>query len=55
MEFAQERGCRYYDPGYARHETSPYEYKKQFAGLEWFDWDGTRERLTKDQEKLFTD
>jgi arginine-tRNA-protein transferase len=40
MEFAMERGCEFYYPGYACHEHSAYDYKKQFAGLEWFDWEG---------------
>jgi len=38
IEYARQRGCRYYYPGYACHEASPYDYKKQFRGLEWFDW-----------------
>jgi leucyl-tRNA---protein transferase len=40
IEYARERGCQFYYPGYACHESSPYDYKKQFAGLEWFDWQG---------------
>jgi arginine-tRNA-protein transferase len=38
IEYARERGCKYYYPGYACHEASPYDYKKQFDGLEWYDW-----------------
>jgi arginine-tRNA-protein transferase len=45
IEFGQEHGCRYYYPGYACHESSPYDYKKQFAALEWFDWQGNWKSL----------
>ena len=38
MAVARERGHRYYYPGYACHESSLYDYKKQFAGSEWYDW-----------------
>ena len=38
--YARQRGCRYYYPGYAYHDPSPMDYKKQFAGSEWFDWQG---------------
>jgi arginine-tRNA-protein transferase len=40
MRYAQERGCEYYYPGYACHESSPYDYKKQFHGLEGYHWEG---------------
>jgi arginine-tRNA-protein transferase len=40
IEYAQQRGCEYYYPGYACIEPSPYDYKKQFAGLEHYDWAG---------------
>ena len=40
IELGRERGCRFYYPGYACHESSPYDYKKQLAGLEWYDWEG---------------
>jgi arginine-tRNA-protein transferase len=40
MEYARERGCRFYYPGYAFHEPSLLDYKKQFSGMEWFDWLG---------------
>jgi arginine-tRNA-protein transferase len=38
IEYGRERGCRFYYPGYACHESSPYDYKKQFAATEWYDW-----------------
>jgi arginine-tRNA-protein transferase len=40
MEFAAQRGCTWYYPGYACHQASPYDYKKQFRGTEWYDWHG---------------
>lgn len=33
-------GCDYYYPGYACVEPSVYDYKKNFDGLECFDWAG---------------
>ncbi|MCA1632545.1 MAG: GNAT family N-acetyltransferase [Acidobacteria bacterium] len=33
-------GCRHYYPGYACREPSIYDYKKNFAGVEYFDWRG---------------
>jgi leucyl-tRNA---protein transferase len=38
IEFSRSRGCRYYYPGYATHEPSAYDYKKQLRGLEVLDW-----------------
>lgn len=40
IEFSRQRGCRYYYPGYAYREPSVYDYKKNFAALEYFDWGG---------------
>jgi len=40
LAYARDRGCRFYYPGYAYHSPSPLDYKKQFAGCEWFDWQG---------------
>jgi arginine-tRNA-protein transferase len=54
IKYARERGCRYYYPGYACHESSPYDYKKQFAGLEWFDWSGNWKPLRRNQVKPIT-
>ena len=47
--YAREKGFRHYYPGYACHEPSLYDYKKQFSGLEWFDWQGTWRPLIKSQ------
>jgi len=38
IEHARELGCRYYYPGYAYRGPSFYDYKKNFAGLEYYDW-----------------
>jgi len=40
IRFALERGCTIYYPGYAFHEATSFDYKKQFAAMEWFDWKG---------------
>lgn len=40
IEHSRRAGRRYYYPGYATREPSPYDYKKNFAGLEEFDWRG---------------
>ena len=42
MTWARDRGCRYYYPGYAYAQPSHYDYKKQFSGLESFDWETWR-------------
>lgn len=49
IDCARERGCKYYYPGYACHESSPYDYKKQFNGLEWYDWEGNWKPLSRIQ------
>ena len=40
IEFSRRQGYRYYYPGYAYREPFTYDYKKNFAGLEYFDWTG---------------
>ncbi len=39
IRYSRERKCRYYYPGYAYRESSVYDYKKNFAGLEYLDWE----------------
>ncbi len=39
IEYSRELGCSYYYPGYAYRESSVYDYKKNFAGLEYLDWE----------------
>jgi arginine-tRNA-protein transferase len=39
IRYSRERGCRYYYPGYAYQESSFYDYKKNFSGLEYMDWE----------------
>jgi len=38
IQHSQERGSRYYYPGYATLEPSAYDYKKKLKGLETLDW-----------------
>jgi leucyl-tRNA---protein transferase len=38
IRYSRELGCRYYYPGYAYREPSFYDYKKNFAGSEYYDW-----------------
>lgn len=40
IEYSRDLGVRYYYPGYAYREPSGYDYKKNFAALEYLDWDG---------------
>jgi len=40
IEFASEHGMEHYYPGYAYEGESFYDYKKRFAALETFDWNG---------------
>ncbi|HEX8151298.1 MAG TPA: GNAT family N-acetyltransferase [Pyrinomonadaceae bacterium] len=39
-EQTRRTGRHLYYPGYATREPSPYDYKKNFAGLEEYDWRG---------------
>jgi arginine-tRNA-protein transferase len=39
IEHSRALGCRYYYPGYAFREPSVYDYKKNFAGLQYLDWE----------------
>lgn len=40
-------GCLYYYPGYACREPSVYDYKKNFDGLEYYDWRGAWRPLAR--------
>lgn len=40
IAYARELGLKHYYSGYATVEASCYDYKKQFAGLSYFDWQG---------------
>ena len=46
VDYSRRLGCRHYYPGYATRETSPYDYKKNLAGLEEYDWRGRWVPLT---------
>jgi len=39
IRHARELGCRYYYPGYAYRGPSFYDYKKNFSGLEVYEWE----------------
>ena len=39
IRYSGELGCGYYYPGYAYFEPSVYDYKKNFRGLEYLDWE----------------
>jgi leucyl-tRNA---protein transferase len=39
IEYSRTLGAKYYYPGYAYLEPSMYDYKKNFTGLEFLDWD----------------
>jgi arginyl-tRNA--protein-N-Asp/Glu arginylyltransferase len=39
IDYSRAIGARYYYPGYAYREPSVYDYKKNFAGMEFLDWD----------------
>jgi len=38
IQHCREAGLRWLYPGYATHESSAYDYKKQFRGTEALDW-----------------
>ena len=40
IDLSRRAGRRYYYPGYACREPSPYDYKKNLSGLEEYDWRG---------------
>lgn len=40
VEHSRRLGCRHYYPGYGSQEPSPYDYKKNLAALEEYDWRG---------------
>jgi arginine-tRNA-protein transferase len=39
IRYSRELGCKYYYPGYVTREPSVYDYKKNFAGSEYYDWE----------------
>jgi len=38
IDYSRRQGRRHYYPGYATREPSVYDYKKNFDGLEYYDW-----------------
>ncbi|HEX8499310.1 MAG TPA: GNAT family N-acetyltransferase [Pyrinomonadaceae bacterium] len=47
IELSRRGGRRYYYPGYATREPSPYDYKKGLPALEEYDWRGGWVPLTR--------
>src|SRR5215475_5914980 len=47
IRYSRELGCKYYYPGYAYCEPSVYDYKKNFAGSEYYDWVGAWKPFTR--------
>jgi leucyl-tRNA---protein transferase len=47
IRYSRELGCKYYYPGYAYREPSVYDYKKNFAGSEYYDWVGGWKPFTR--------
>ncbi|MBL9181815.1 MAG: hypothetical protein JNN17_06720 [Verrucomicrobiaceae bacterium] len=39
LEFAREHSLEFLYPGYATEESSVYDYKKHFKGVEWLDFE----------------
>lgn len=39
IRYSLELKCRYYYPGYAYHAPSALDYKKRFAGSEYYEWE----------------
>lgn len=39
IEAARAVGCRWLYLGYATRQPSRYDYKRQYAGAEWYDWE----------------
>lgn len=39
LQFARESCFEFLYPGYATHEASVYDYKKQFTSMEWLDFE----------------
>ncbi|MEJ7848770.1 MAG: hypothetical protein WKF92_11850 [Pyrinomonadaceae bacterium] len=47
IEFAIENGRQFYYQGYCYEGESFYDYKKRFAGIEFFDWSGKWQKIGK--------
>jgi arginine-tRNA-protein transferase len=45
IEYCRSTGLRWLYPGYATREPSAYDYKKQFRGTEWLDWESGEWRM----------
>lgn len=50
IDFALKNGKRFYYPGYVYEGNSFYDYKKRFAALEKFDWNGNWEKFCESEK-----
>ena len=55
IRYTRELNCSYYYPGYAYVGSSSYEYKKNFSGLEFLDWEKGWRHYTKEEELNYID
>jgi arginyl-tRNA--protein-N-Asp/Glu arginylyltransferase len=51
IRYSRELGCKHYYPGYAYCEPSIYDYKKYFAGSEYYDWKEGWKPFTRKTER----
>ncbi len=47
ISYSIEAGMNYLYHGYAYHENSAYDYKKKLSGLEYYDWQGHWQPMSK--------
>ncbi|MCI0337423.1 MAG: arginine-tRNA-protein transferase [Acidobacteria bacterium] len=50
IRYSRELDCRYYYPGYAFRESSVYDYKKNFTGLEYLDWETSWQPYSREND-----
>ena len=46
IDYSRTLDCAHYYPGYAYRESSMYDYKKRFSGLESLDWSAGWKRIS---------
>ncbi len=52
IRYSRSLDCRYYYPGYAYREPSIYDYKKNFLGLEYYDWESGWKSFSRPLHKI---
>ncbi|MEM9081282.1 MAG: arginine-tRNA-protein transferase [Verrucomicrobiota bacterium] len=55
LAYARERGLDFYYSGYATVEQSPYDYKKEVRGIEWWPWRGGWDVLSESSATVVPD